>query len=409
MKKSGIILAAILAMTLLAGAAWDRGDRHLFQAKTGVIQGHTQRGDLMYIGYDKGELGGQIEVYKKDGTWLETIGPLPLGHTTEMDFADWNGYLYVADGTTAYNARVYEVDISGGEPRILRTIHNEGWLWGGMVAVDNENRGLLVHYAAGFPGELTFAFCDMDGNINREFKLKWIHVPQGIDLVGDDIYYYLNTKIEIICARNGCRKMTYPIPYEGENQGLSVAENGDVYIGMQSPPRIYNIGALDTGTCPCDNARPGWNKWQNEWYYYDANLTKQKGWAKVGSRWYMLDEYSGAMKTGWQQDYATQGGRAAHWYYMQENGAMKTGWLRAGSATGGTSWYYLKPGGAMATGWLKVGTRWYHFSASGRMDTGWRRIDGKWYWFGSGGAMAIGTRAINGKSYRFDRSGAMAE
>lgn len=362
MKKLKTLAALILCCyMIITGAAWQKDDPYLFTARPGTIQGHAQRGDLFYIGYDKKELGGQIEVYKRDGTWQKTLGPLPIGHASEMDFADWNGYLYVSDGTPDYKSCVFEIDVSGEAPYIRRTITNPAWQYSGLVAIDNANQRILLTTTVATPGEVIFAYSDMEGNIEHEFRTKWIHVPQGIELLGDSIYYHLNTKLEILCARNGCRKMTYPLPYEGENQGMSLDAEGNVYVSYQSPPRIYNLGKVDEGECPCLSAHPGWYKWRGKWYHYDNELHMGKGWLKDGRSWYMLDEYTGRMQTGWQQ---------LEW-------------------SGKTGWYYFNPSGSMATGWKQL--NWNGKSC--------------WFYFPGSGAMATGTQTINGARHSFDSNG----
>lgn len=85
------------------------------------------------------------------------------------------------------------------------------------------------------------------------------------------------------------------------------------------------------------SSKPGWNKMDGKWYYYDAEDNMKAGWVKDGS-WYYLDA-SGVMKTGWQkidgsmllsQWFRCYADRLAEprwhtWYYLDTSGAIQTG------------------------------------------------------------------------------------
>ena len=57
--------------------------------------------------------------------------------------------------------------------------------------------------------------------------------------------------------------------------------------------------------------------------------------------------------TGWQKF-------GDNWYYFNESGSMVTGWLQLND-----KWYYFKADGSMATNWLEIDGTWYNFGNDG--------------------------------------------
>jgi N-acetylmuramoyl-L-alanine amidase len=128
----------------------------------------------------------------------------------------------------------------------------------------------------------------------------------------------------------------------------------------------------------------GWIKGENgKWSYYDPETGEaKKGWAKIDNTWYFFNT-SGIMATGWLKEDNV-------WYYLQSTGAMKTGWLMYDN-----KWFYLQPSGVMATGWRLLNGKWYYMYEDGHMATGWALSKGKWYYLYEDGHMASNT-TING-------------
>ncbi|MEH7299714.1 N-acetylmuramoyl-L-alanine amidase [Neobacillus drentensis] len=139
----------------------------------------------------------------------------------------------------------------------------------------------------------------------------------------------------------------------------------------------------------------GWVKENGQWSFY-KNGTKQKGWVKVKSKWYFLNE-SGVMQTGWIKD-------LEKWYFLDASGVMQTGWVKVNG-----KWYYLTMAGIMKTGWVKDKSKWYYMMPKGEMVTGWLKDQEKWYYLNPDGSMVTGTHTINGKSYTFSKDGALIE
>lgn len=161
-------------------------------------------------------------------------------------------------------------------------------------------------------------------------------------------------------------------------------------------------------------AKTGWAKYQNKWYYLTNDGYLLTGWQKINgityyfnwdgamktgwlyteNRWYYFD-LSGMMLTGWQ---TLNGSR----YYFSQNGIMKTGWAHTA-----TNWYYFDSNGSMAIGWRKISNIWYYMDTNGHMLTGWQKINGKWYYLNENGSMATGWREISNSWYYMDNSGVM--
>lgn len=138
----------------------------------------------------------------------------------------------------------------------------------------------------------------------------------------------------------------------------------------------------------------GWQKINNEWYYFNSDGIRQVGWQKIGNYWYHFDS-NGIRQTGWQQ-------LNGNWYYFNSDGIRQVGWQQVDG-----KWYHLNSEGIMETGWVKIGTDWYFFHSTGERYVGWLPENGKTYHFNSNGIMDIGWKKINGYWYHFNSSGVM--
>ena len=142
------------------------------------------------------------------------------------------------------------------------------------------------------------------------------------------------------------------------------------------------------------NAKNGWEKVNNEWYYYDNGVLAKNGWRQVNGKWYLFDA-TAKMLTGWQV-------KDNKWYYFLADGKMHTGWSMIKG-----KWYLFDKDGAMVEGWRQSGGKWYYFDADGSMKQGWfKDKSNKWYYLSvPDGEMVTGTKSINGKAYIFDKNG----
>ena len=120
---------------------------------------------------------------------------------------------------------------------------------------------------------------------------------------------------------------------------------------------------------------------RNNWYYFDSDGSKHKGWLKLNDNWYCFNEATGIMLTGIDYYGYSQ-------YYFDENGVMKTGWIRV--KEGNISyWIYADPTGVLYNNrWLNSGGKWYYFDYDCHMAAGVENlmIDGVDYSFDSNGS-----------------------
>ena len=199
--------------------------------------------------------------------------------------------------------------------------------------------------------------------------------------------------------------------------------------------------------------KTGWQKIDNEWYYYDTKGKVTTGWQKIDGKWYYMNS-KGVRQTGWQKIdgqkyYLNSDGIMAtgwllldkNWYYLNGSGVMLTGWIMLGN-----TWYYLNsPSGIMAadtwidsyyvdsTGawiegktpddsssesdsssiqepakWILTGSRWKYRHEDGSYTcNNWEKINGTWYLFDKDGWMLTGWQTFKGTKYYLNADGAM--
>lgn len=181
----------------------------------------------------------------------------------------------------------------------------------------------------------------------------------------------------------------------GGHYGLNMMDPGAVGNGYKEAVLAQEINQYLLGsTTSTTNAKNGWEKSGNEWYYYDNGVLAKNGWRSINGKWYLFDAHS-KMLTGWQT-------KDNKWYYFTPDGAMHTGWsLIKGK------WYLFDKDGAMVEGWRQSGEKWYYFDADGSMKQGWfKDKTNKWYYLSvPDGEMVTGTKSIDGKKYIFDNNG----
>lgn len=167
-------------------------------------------------------------------------------------------------------------------------------------------------------------------------------------------------------------------PIEGNKNGWAQLGNDKIY---------YIDGVIQTGLVTIDGAK----------YYFNQDGKMQTGWQKInGVNYYFYT--SGEMATnieidGWKIDangVATKievilnGWQKVDndWYYYVDN-IKQTGWLKDQGM-----WYYLKPDGKMMSNdWLTENGKKYYFAQNGAMKTGWIEWRHQWYYANSSGEM----------------------
>ena len=174
--------------------------------------------------------------------------------------------------------------------------------------------------------------------------------------------------------------------------------------------------------------------------YYDVHGNQVKGQKNIDGKWYLFDETTGAMKTGFQKIssqnktvyYSDMGQMqygqqkiSSHWYLFDETtGAMKTGLqyiadqkklvvyasngqMQYGTQrVGGKSYSFNRTTGALqARGQQKINGNWYMFDNKGRVLNGFQYIANQKktvYYDAKTAQMQYGQKKINGKWYLFD-------
>ena len=122
---------------------------------------------------------------------------------------------------------------------------------------------------------------------------------------------------------------------------------------------------------PKDMKPKGWLKIGGKWYFLNNDPDDDDGWmysdcwSDIDGACYRFDT-SGAMHIGWYKHIFSDG--TYDWYYYNSDGKEQRGWLKLG-----TKWYYLDTN----DGWMyRDGVEIidginYGFDANGVMLTGW--------------------------------------
>ncbi|MCF0106876.1 MAG: hypothetical protein HUJ53_08950, partial [Holdemanella sp.] len=159
--------------------------------------------------------------------------------------------------------------------------------------------------------------------------------------------------------------------------------------------------------------KPGWQLYNDQWYYCKTNGAITTGLQTIGNKSYFFDDTGamqtgivnnhyfnipdGHMETGWKEIDGS-------WYYFDsQNGEMATNkWMKSGN-----KWYYLMEDGSMASNGIVMDSThtFYCFDKNGAMVTGWQLVDDNWYYFEASGAMATSKWIGN---YYVEEDGIMA-
>ena len=95
-----------------------------------------------------------------------------------------------------------------------------------------------------------------------------------------------------------------------------------------------------------------------------------------------------------------------NWYYFNFNGEMQTGWQKL-RYNGKNNWYYFEHNGKMKTGWLTYKGEKYYFDSDGKRHSDWLETNGDYYYFNplSGTMVKNTTIKIDGVEYKFNSKG----
>lgn len=222
--------------------------RDLFDVAAGNQQGLAVHAGQFFVATDVGADSSRIDVYDGSGVLQRSLGVLPIGHGATLAFSTTTGHLYAANGGAASPTVVTEIDPAATDPAsaVVRTVGDLSGLGpNGMAAVDDAGGRLLVF--AGTSGAYTLSSVGFDGTIQRTVPIAITGVPQGLQMVGTELWVYTSLKgrnhlarydvtdAGVIAASTGTASFDLMNPGEGEGMSFS---DGSVYVGAHSANRV---------------------------------------------------------------------------------------------------------------------------------------------------------------------------
>lgn len=254
--------------------------RNLITVAAGNQQGLAIRDGHFVVGYDIGNGQTRLDVYDRTGTRTASLGPLPIPHMAELAYSATTGMLYAATGGATTSSKVVVIDPLDpqwtAQPQTdpsaaIRATYDYSSTLGdnAMVAVDDAAGRLLVFSGAtGHYAVSTVALTDGPvpaGTIISTTPIAITGVPQGIDLVGGQLWIYTSIpgrRINHIEKYDPTTDALLPaaatpsadLYWGGEGEGMatvadSAAGEGlpaGVYLGAHDPNRSKpnHIGVL---------------------------------------------------------------------------------------------------------------------------------------------------------------------
>ncbi|NFN94083.1 cell surface protein [Clostridium botulinum] len=222
-----------------------------------------------------------------------------------------------------------------------------------------------------------------------------IQVNVGDGLNGDNRYlYYYNegtNSLELISSNVSVKKgkaiftITHCSKYilSANPNANSNISSGDYNTTIETSTQDNYVNNVvdsdktfnDANLNNIDSSSLKWRESMDGKWYLCSNSFIMTGWQKVDNNWYYFNEF-GVM----QKDWVNSNGK---WYYLDNNGCMITGWIKSNN-----NWYYINSSGEISTGWKEFNKVWYFFNIKGEMQTGWQYIDYRWYYLYPDGSMA---------------------
>ncbi len=190
------------------------------------LQGVAYWDNHFYIGYDVGKGYGVIRKYNSEGKLVKETEPLSIGHAAELDFRESNKRLYVSNGGGKNPTFIYEIDILSSKPSIKRKIDFYSLGKAGLVAIDNNSDTLVIHTAESDTTLPKLSIADFNGNIIKQFPIKYQGIPQGLEVFNGIIYFQTNNLLTMLNFNGQIIGQT-AIKEEGENEGITILKEGD--------------------------------------------------------------------------------------------------------------------------------------------------------------------------------------
>lgn len=229
--------------------------RALFAVADGNQQGLAVRDGQFYIATDIGDGASRIDVFDGSGTRLRSLGPVMLGHGAELSYSTTTGRLYAANGGPTTPTTVWALDPDATDPASAVTAAFDLGALGhnGMVAVDDAGGRLLVF--SGDPGAYTLTSVGFDGVRGASLPIAVTGMPQGIEMVGSELWIYTSlrdrnriaryavTGDQLAAATTGAASFDLMNPGEGQGLAFAAANTGSampgwIYVGAHGPNRV---------------------------------------------------------------------------------------------------------------------------------------------------------------------------
>ncbi len=224
--------------------------RDLFGVADGNQQGLAVHDGLFYVATDVDSTSSRVDVYDGRGALVRTLGVLPIGHGAELAFSTTTGLLYAANGGALNPTSIWAIDPASTDPAtaVKQTFDLSALGPNGMVGVDDAGGRLLVF--TGVKGAFTLSSVGFDGTVQRTVPISISGTPQGLDVVGTELWVYTSlrgrnrlarysvTDDAVIAAGTGTAAFDLMNPGEGEGFAYAGGVDGSIYVGAHGPNRV---------------------------------------------------------------------------------------------------------------------------------------------------------------------------
>lgn len=250
-------LALLASLPLMPSARADPGtsytlSRSLTVPDPGNQQGLAWSDGRMYVGFDRGGGQAQVLTYDSSGRQVAASRLLPLGHVAELDVRQSDGNLYVATGGRRAPTKVNVVDLRRTPAAILKRYDFCALGANGMVAVDDTRDRMLVFTGREAAGRWLLTWSDWQGRTTPAFRLVDAWVPQGLEVVGDQVLYFASApdrsrnRIRVL-SLTGAPAYTIDVPVADEGEGLAAEPGtGRLHVGYRVADRVDRLSPVLT-------------------------------------------------------------------------------------------------------------------------------------------------------------------
>lgn len=243
----------------------------LFTVAAGNQQGLAVRNDIFSVGYDLGGDQARIDLYSGLGVRVGSLGPLPIGHVAELSYSTTTGLLYAANGGNTTPTKIWAIDPLDPQwtanpqtdpaAAVRATFDLSALGTNGMVVVDDANARLLVFSGSSGAYRVTaVSIADVTttddagvvttvaaGTPGTSVPIAITGIPQGIELVGQQLWVYTSLKKKNHIARYDLAGNPVlgadgsgDLMWGGEGEGLAALAAADTNDGL---PGWFYVGA----------------------------------------------------------------------------------------------------------------------------------------------------------------------